>query len=846
MNGLAWPLLLARWRQQPLQLLVTLLVVALGVALAFAVQLINASALAEFGQAVRSVNGQPDLVLRATATLGFDETHYARLAQRPEIAAASPVLEIDTLALDAQGRRVPVRVWGIDALRVLPLTPALLPRPAPGEARLAALDPGAAFLNPAARRLLGRAQASNTPLQLQSGARLQQWRDAGDLSAEGPPLIVMDLAGAQAGFERLGRLSRIDLRLLPGSGKPEDVGPALLQALQAPLRLALPDEATARASQLSLSYRVNLTVLALVALFTGGFLVYSVQSLAVARQVPQLALLGVLGLDARGRRRLVLIEAASLGVLGSALGLLLGTGLAQLALSRLGADLGSGQLGSGSSLLGESPRLHWQAGAAALYGALGLLTTLAGAWWPARQAEGLNPAQALKGLGLTHTHRPLRWLGPVLLALAAGLAWLPPWQGLPLAAYASIAALLLGGLACIPVLINTVLTRLPAARHPIVHLALERAREARQEAAASVAGVVASLALAVALTVMVGSFRHSVTNWLDQLLPADLYVRSARQASEAVWLPEALTRQAAQVPGVLRVQGQRVLTLPLDPRRPSPTLIVRPLPADVATALPLVGSLVPGDGRLPQVYASEALATLYGASPGQQLRLPLPNGQHPTVWVAGVWRDYARQHGALLMAEADWLRLGGDSHVNDLALWLQPGTSLADTEHTLRQLAGPEAALEFAGSGEIRSLSLAIFDRSFAVTRWLQAVAIGIGLVGLASSLSGQVLARRKEFGTLQHLGFNRRQLLALVIGEALVWTAIGTALGLVLGLGVATVLIKVVNPQSFHWTMDMQIPWAGLAALAAAVLGLAALTAAWAGRHAASHQLALSVKEES
>jgi putative ABC transport system permease protein len=532
-------------------------------------------------------------------------------------------------------------------------------------------------------------------------------------------------------------------------------------------------------------------------------------------------------------------------MLGSLAGLALGTVLAQLALSRLGADLGSGQLGSGSSLLGDAPRLHWHAGIALLYGTLGLLAAMAGAWWPAKRAEQLAPAQALKGLGLSHSHAPAPWRGPVLMALGIGLAFLPPWQGLPLAAYASVAALLLGGLAGIPALLALVLRHLPETRHPILHLALARAQEARHEAAASIAGVVASLALAVALTVMVGSFRDSVSSWLDQLLPADLYVRSARQASQAVWLPDTLPAQAAALPGVLRVAGQRVLPLPLDPQRPSPALIVRALPANVATALPLVGALRPGTGPWPRAYASEALASLYGAAPGTTLDIPLPDGRHQTVWIAGVWRDYARQHGALVMDEADWLRLRGSPRLNDLALWLAPGTAPATIEAALRGLAGPQAALEFASTGEIRAQSLAIFDRSFAVTRWLQAVAIGIGLIGLASSLSGQVLARRKEFGTLQHLGLTRRQLMRLVVGEALVWTGLGTALGLLLGLAVATVLIHVVNPQSFHWTMDMSVPAGALAALATAVLMLAAFTAAWTGRLAASRELALSVKEE-
>jgi putative ABC transport system permease protein len=158
---------------------------------------------------------------------------------------------------------------------------------------------------------------------------------------------------------------------------------------------------------------------------------------------------------------------------------------------------------------------------------------------------------------------------------------------------------------------------------------------------------------------------------------------------------------------------------------------------------------------------------------------------------------------------------------------------------------GGSNLIEFASSQEIRAISLKIFDRSFAVTYWLQFVAIGIGLFGVAASFSAQVLARRKEFGLLVHLGFTRRQVLAVVAGEGLAWTAMGAVAGLGLGLVVAVVLVKVVNPQSFHWTMDMALPWWRLAALCAAVVLAGTLTAWLAARAAAGRDAILAVKED-
>jgi putative ABC transport system permease protein len=251
-----------------------------------------------------------------------------------------------------------------------------------------------------------------------------------------------------------------------------------------------------------------------------------------------------------------------------------------------------------------------------------------------------------------------------------------------------------------------------------------------------------------------------------------------------------------------------------------------------------------------------------------------PRAGHVDVYVRAVWRDYSRQQGALMMDRADWLALGGDETVNDLALWLKPDADMATVQAALRELAvrltrGQDAVggsntmpaatdtgrstddtldlagLEFATPGEIRAISLTIFDRSFVVTRWLQVVAIALGLVGVAASFSAQVLARRKEFGALQHLGVTRRQLLLLVAGEGALWCGLGALLGLVLGLVISVVLVDVVNPQSFHWTMELALPWDRLGALVGAVLLAGAIAATVAGRSAASQQMALAVKED-
>lgn len=824
---LVWP----EWRHHPWRLAVAVLSVALGVALAFSVQLINRSALDEFANAARAAAGEPDVSLRSPAQGALEDAWFERVALSPLVQAASPVLEIDAAALDAAGQRLSLKLLGVDALRVAPLGAALMPVPMKGSSLTAFLEPDAVFLNAAALQRL-RLSPGDT-LTLQWGLQRLPLRIQGTVTAGGAPLAVMDLSAAQARFAP-GKLSRIDMRLAGGA----DVR-ALRQALQLPdgLQLAEPQAAAQKVSDLSRAYRVNLTVLALVALFVGGFLVFSVLALSVAQRTPQLALLGVLGLSAHQRRGLVLAESAAIGALGGVLGLALGTALAAGALRWLAGDLGGGYFP------GIAPRLQFSVPAALVFGALGVVAALAGGWWPARLAQQMAPAQAIKGLGGSVPAAPA-WRAPALLALGGLMALAPPVAGLPLPAYVSVALLLLGGIAIVPAAVALLLARLkPRSALPL--LAVQRARHEQHAASVAMAGVVSSLALAVALTVMVASFRNGVAQWLDAVLPADLYVRSGTQGQgDTAFLPPEFVTAAARVQGVARSEGIRVRPLQLDPARPTVSLVARPL-TDPSRDLPMLGRPLPPQGTLPAVYVSEAMVDLYGARPGTTLKLPLGGAQPVQVQVLGVWRDYARQFGAVAMELRDYRRLTGDARINDLALWLAPDASADAVQQRLRALSPQAGLLEFALPAQIRGVSLGIFDRSFAVTYYLQAVAIGIGLFGIAASFSAQVMARRREFGLLAHLGFTRRQVVAVVGGEGAAWTAAGALVGLGLGLLVSVVLVKVVNPQSFHWTMELLLPWARLGALCAAVVAAGTLTAAFSARAAAGHDAVLAVKED-
>jgi putative ABC transport system permease protein len=342
---------------------------------------------------------------------------------------------------------------------------------------------------------------------------------------------------------------------------------------------------------------------------------------------------------------------------------------------------------------------------------------------------------------------------------------------------------------------------------------------------------------------MVARYRISVDDWLRHLLAADLYVRSA--AGEGAMLTPQQQRDIAAIPGVAQTGFQRVSQLSLAPARPTVALIARLIDeGDPGKSLPLLGeqSAAMPAGSVP-VWGSEAMVDLYGWRPGQTLQLPLGGGQAQVV-VAGIWRDYARQNGGIQMRLADYRKLTGDLMANDVALWLARDTSLQSVQQALRALPFG-TSLEITQPGEIRALSLKIFDRSFAVTYLLEGVAILIGLFGIAATFSAQTLARAREFGMLRHLGFSRRQVLAVLATEGLLLTAIGVVVGFVLGWCISLILVFIVNPQSFHWSMQLHMPWNMLFAVTALLLASAGLTALISGRLAVAGEAVKAVRDD-
>ena len=847
-HGGAWRWLVAgEWRAFPVRFLVAGLAIAIGVALAFAVHVINRSAADAFGEAVRSASGEADLQVRAASPIGFDEAVYPRLMRLGLVMDASPVVQ---LRASLEPNDPGITLLGLDVLRALTVSPSLIGRRRDMEevgktstrpsGVDAAIDLDALYLSQTA---LARSKLRfGDRVIVSAGGRSHPFTVAGDLPGVGPGQAIgmIDISAAQWRFGRLGKIDRVDLKLREGA-PVSDAREAIQAMLPANARISDPVGESRRGESLSRAYRVNLDMLALVALLTGGFLVYSAQSLSVTRRLRQFALLRTLGMQRSALAAQLLGEGAVLGIAGSITGLGLGYAIAAAAMTFVGGDLGGGYVGN------TAPELSFAPAAALLFAAFGVATSVVGSYAPARQAAKIAPSEALKSAGDPIDPRVApRWAPAlVLIALGAAFAFLPAINRLPLFGYLAVGLVLAGGVAAMPWLARFLLRPLARidTRRPAIELALRRLLGAPSQAATALGGIVASTGLMIAMAVMVTSFRGSVEDWLGSFLSADLY--AANLSGEPVF-DMAIQQRLLGVPGVASIAFSKSVPLVLDPELPSVQLVVRPV-AGTGYELPLIAQAAAPGAGIP-LWLSEPAARLYDAAAGDPFTLPIGrSGEQVQGYVAGIWRDYARQQGAILIDSRHYVELTGDRARSEAAIELQPGASASAVQRALQQRLpeGVAARVNFAEPKLLRAEALKLFDRSFAITYVLEAIAIFIGLAGVAATISAQTIARIREFGMLRHIGMTARQIVAMLASEGALLGLIGIAAGSAVGLALSQILIHVINPQSFNWTMETSIPWALIAGVAAALVATSAGTAMLAGRRAVSRDAVRAVSED-
>jgi putative ABC transport system permease protein len=837
--------------RHPWQAGLSVLGIALGVAVVVAVDLANASARRAFELSAEGVTG------RATHQVvggpaGLDERVLARLTREAEVEAAAPVVEGWVGAATAPGR--PLQLLGVDPFSEAPFRPYLARGTAVGARALTALvtEPGAVLLARETADELGVGAGEALPLRIggrPGAARIVGLIEPGDARTRQAlaSVLVADVATAQELLGRPGRLTRIDL-VAPD-------GPAV-EAWLARVRAVLPPgaeivRAAARrefVAELARAFHVNLTALSLLALTVGLFLVYNTMTFSVVQRRATLGVLRAIGVTRAEVFALVVAEALLVAVVATALGLGLGIGLARGLVRLVTRTINDLYFVVTVRDLAVSGALLAKAAA------LGLGATCLAALVPAVEATGVPPGAAMRRAVLeAGARRAAPRAALAGLAVLAGGGAVVAWAGRSLVwSYVGVFAAILGAALLTPAATAVI----AALAGPVLGRALGlpgRMAARGVVAALSRTGVaVAALMVAVAATVGVGvmirSFRATVVQWLETSLAADVYVSAPSPVGTRAegTLDASVIAHLARTPGVaavgtyraVRVGGPsgpvQLLALGLPPGDPRQFRLLQGAPDAVWPAF--------RDGA---VIVSEPFAYRHRLGPGGIVRLRTDRGERAFP-VAGVFADYGTQQGVVVMHRGTYDGHWDDPAVSSLALVAEPGVDVAGLIARLRaRAAAGGQELVIRSNRALREASLEVFDRTFAITGVLRVLATAVAAIGVLSALMALQLERTRELGVLRAQGLTPGQLWRLVLAQTGLMGAIAGALAIPVGLGLAVVLIRVINRRAFGWTLETAIAPDVLAQAAALALGAALVAGAYPAWRMARTPPAPALREE-
>lgn len=828
--------------REPLRTATTVAGIAAGVAVVVAIQLTNASSIAGFETALNAVSGRASLEI-VNAAGGVDERTLPDLGWLRAYGAVTPIIEGDVAFPEANGRAETLRVLGIDILRDEPFRDYRLVEwngsgAVPTARDLLGLlsDPSSAILPDAFAGPRGLRPGST--FDVRTGDRTVALTVRALLKNEGPAraldgrVVLMDIAAAQALLNRFGTIDRLEIRLADGADI-DRAEAAIARRLPASLSVERPSTRGRQVETMLAAFHLNLTALSYIALIVGVFLVYNTISVTVLSRRPEIGALRAVGVTRGQVRRLFLGEAAALAIVGSALGLGLGRVLANAAVALTSTTVTALYVATAAA----PPALGWRHVLLAF--GTGVPLSLVAAFVPAQEATRVPPAVASRGADRAGAKvRPPRRLvatGAALIALGAWLATRGPVHGLPLLGYASAAALIFGASLLVPAVIIVCVRVLD---RPVRHwlgiaerLALGNLGAAIPRLSISIAALAVSLSMTAAIAIMVGSFRETVVYWVRQTLQADLFVSpgSGEAPGRAGTLSADVVQTIEHSPDAAVVDPLLVADVPYDGTRIR--IVGRDLGV-VLTRAPLLFK-APSDGPASLrdaagqdlVAASESFTLKHHARVGDAIALPTAEGIR-SFRLAATYYDYSNDRGVILMDAATFARHFERTDLNGMAVYLRPGVDADRARRRLLDAIGSDHAVYIATNAGLRAEVLRIFDSTFAITYALELVAIVVAMLGVSGTLVTLILEREREFTILRLVGAGRGQVRRTVIGEAVLIGGISQAIGLVVGGALSLVLIDVITPQSFGWTIQFHLPSAFLAQSSVAIVAATALAA--------------------
>ena len=787
--------------------LLVLFAVVLGVAVVLAIDLAGNAAAGSFHSSLQTLAG--DNNLEVTADGGVPESIVGELARLPYPIRVTPRIEAHATVV-ATGETIPL--LGIDLVAAANGTSERQFTPPENSSSFDINDPNAIWTT---RSLCDHIGGTVTLL---INDRQRTYKVVGLIPASAQvsgDIAVMDIAAAQQATGRAGRVDRILLRV-PDRPSFQYWQQKIQSALPTGVQLQAQGSETAANRRMLAAFRWNLRLLSYIALLVGAFLIYNTISVSVVRRRADIGTVRALGASRRAVLFAFLAEAALFGFIGSLLALPLGRLLASGAVRLLSTTVNALYVSSRPGVLALS------ADSVVLAFIAGIGVAVASALAPAREAARVPPTEAMvrgrREYDLRIERRRDALLAILLAIIAAIASCVPPLDGKPVFGYAAALLLVAASALAIPALVSALMPLLSAGLRKLLGVeALLAARSlagSLRRTSVLVGTLCTAIAMMTSVGIMVGSFRQTVITWMDNELPADLYLRPAGApgGDRHPTIQPQLADRIAALPGVAGVSRFRAYDIQY-----------QGLPATLASAdidtrsddharqqpeflsggpsAVVMRELASGNNAV----VSEPFANKHHVHTGDVLTLPLGSERVP-LRIVGVFYDYGDEAGYILLARSTLLRYLPDPAASNLAVYLTPGADLEGVRSAIRKAATGSDVLIFSNR-EIRSQGIRVFDQTFAITWALEAVAILVAVLGIAGALISIVIDRRREFGLLRFLGAATSQIRRLILVEAGLIGILANIAGLILGYLLSLILIYVINKQSFGWTIRFHWP---------------------------------------
>ncbi len=808
-------LILRPLRRDLLRTALTVFAVGLGVGVVVAIDLAGQAAAGSFHSSLESLAGKADLQLSATG--GLPQALLGRLVQLPYSFDFSP-RTADFASIDGKGEALPF--IGIDLI---------------GHSLQQNLT-GNGFSDEASRLDVGDPIWVGERLGLHVGERVRLLindrmhaftvrgvlrRRAGEVSED--TAIVADIGLAQIVTGKIGKLDDIDVKVPPG----HDIAywqSLLRKQLPASVNIDTEGSRTDENRKMLAAFRWNLHVLSYIALIVGAFLIYNTISVSVVRRRNEIGIARALGMTREAVTLGFLAEALFYGLLGSLLGLAIGRVMAIGAVQLVGNTVQALYVSS------QPAPVEFSVPGIAMALVIGIGVSVLAALAPALEAARVAPVEAMARGREEYTtkvrSRRTIWLAVVMFAAAGVSSQLPPVERQPIFAYLS-AMLLIGGTALVipnMVMLFAQVTNRAVAKIFGVEalLALRGLRASIGRTSVLTGALATAIAMTASVGIMVGSFRDTVSLWMNNQLKADLYLRPAgsaaadRHPTMSANIAEAIER----LPGVAAVDRFRVYPifyegLPAslaggETSKRQTSASTRFLPGENRSAI--LSKLPTGDYAI----VSEPFANKHRIHVGDAVHLSLA-GARRSFQVLGIYYDYSTERGYIVLDRHTLLKYLPDRAASNLAVYLKPNADENKVRSAIGEVIAGRAVLVFTNR-RLRREAIAIFDRSFRITYALEAVAVIVAVLGIAGALLALVIDRRREFALLRFLGAAKNQVRRIILCEAGLLGLLATLIGLILGTLLSLILIFVINKQSFGWTIQFHWP---LTLLAVALAGI-------------------------